>query len=41
MGGLDGGEARPRSVLGATPALFDAVQRMVIDIDRAHAQPND
>jgi myo-inositol-1(or 4)-monophosphatase len=33
LGGLDGGEARPRSMLGATPALFDAVQRLVLEID--------
>lgn len=40
LGGLDGAEARPRSVLGATPALFEAIQHMVIDIDGALAQPN-
>lgn len=41
LGGLDGGDARPRSILGATPALFETVQRMVIDIDATLDQPND
>ncbi len=37
LGALDGGEARPRSMLGATPGLFDAVQGLVLEIDARHS----
>ena len=37
LGGLDGGEARPRSMLGATPALFDAIESLVLEIDARHS----